>query len=278
MNYLYMTNRSLSTIIYKYNSTQKVGPMIITHKIFLYWLLYVTTVLFAISIAVLLGLPQLVISHDHSYLSILLIGMYIITEVLSGYRSIWISSLHRTVFDTAQWLKTNKLKHIETDLEGSALELVNEHGDGLILKDTSPFTQLIIAMKSERANNSTNGNLDSMMLMEAFAENLARRSSICSFMATRIVWVGILATIVGVIIAFWPFQQAGMTIDMMRENIAQFFSGVAVAFIPTAVSFVFKIALDFNSAIVDNGVSEIIESAANSSATYIIPYLESDNK
>jgi hypothetical protein len=170
------------------------------------------------------------------------------------------------------------LKHIETDLEGSALELVNEHGDGLILKDTSPFTQLIIAMKSERANNSTNGNLDSMMLMEAFAENLARRSSICSFMATRIVWVGILATIVGVIIAFWPFQQAGMTIDMMRENIAQFFSGVAVAFIPTAVSFVFKIALDFNSAIVDNGVSEIIESAANSSATYIIPYLESDNK
>jgi hypothetical protein len=62
----------------------------------------------------------------------------------------------------------------------------------------------------------------------------------------------------------------------MRANLGEFFSGIAVAFIPTAVSFVFKIVLDFNSRIISSGVRELIDKIACVSEVQLLPFLEQD--
>jgi hypothetical protein len=88
-------------------------------------------------------------------------------------------------------------------------------------------------------------------------EKLSRSPALISFLASQIVWFGILATIVGVIIAFWPFLESGLSIENMRTHISEFFSGVAVAFITTALSFVLKIFLETGIYIIDFAISEI---------------------
>lgn len=244
--------------------------MPITHKIFLYWLLYLSLVGFSIAVMALLGLPQLAFEHDKSYLSLSLVAMYLVAEVLAGKQAIWVSKQHRSLSDVCDWLRNNDLVSIEFKQDESAILRANG-SDCKVM--TGPFADLLKGLVDTRSNGPK-GKIDQGDLIDAFAEHLDRRISMGDFIASRIVWVGILATIVGVIMAFWPFQQAGMTIDAMRANLGAFFSGVAVAFIPTAVSFVFKITLDFNTKILQNGISEIIEMATTISASCIVPKLE----
>jgi hypothetical protein len=244
--------------------------MSIPHKIFLYWLLYLALIGFAAAVMTLLGLPQLAFEHDKSYLSVALVAMYLLAEVLSGKQAVWVSRQHRNLGDTAAWLEKNRLESITIVADGSVIMGSNGSGWTVI---PGPFADLIASLARKSANGP-NGRIDQRELLEAFAENLDRRTNIGEFIASRIVWVGILATIVGVIMAFWPFQEAGMSIDSMRANLGEFFSGVAVAFIPTAVSFVFKITLDLNGKIVQDGVSEMIEMATKISSSHIVPRLE----
>lgn len=244
--------------------------MLITHKIFLYWLLYLSIVLFGTAISLMVGLPQLVLNHDHSYLSVVLIGMYVVAEILAGKQAIWVSKLHRTVNDSMDWFKSNKVISIK-NMEDGSVTLYSDN-ESWSLKP-GPFTDLIVSLR-DKSRNGKGGYVEQRALIDAFVENLDRRTNIGDFIASRIVWVGILATIVGVIMAFWPFQQQGMSIDAMRSHLGDFFSGVAVAFIPTAVSFVFKIILDFNTKIIQDGISEIIETVTVTGASYIVPHLE----
>ena len=243
--------------------------MLITHKIFLYWLLYITIIGFCIAISIMLGLPQLVFVHDHSYLSMLLISMYGLAEILAGKQVIWLSSLHRSINDTIAWLKSNRLTEIDTDPSGSVTLVSSET---VFVVKPGIFSNLLISIKEQEKNDASD-SIDHGQLIDAFVENVTRRIYIGDFIGSRIVWVGILATIVGVIMAFWPFQEQGMTPDTMKSHLGEFFSGVAVAFIPTAVSFIFKIALDFNTRIIDTGLSEIAEMVMVTDSQYITPYL-----
>ena len=49
-----------------------------------------------------------------------------------------------------------------------------------------------------------------------------------------------------------------------------------MAFIPTAVSFVFKIVLDFNTRIITSGVRDLIDKIACVSELDVLPFLDGD--
>lgn len=249
----------------------KAKIMPITHKIFLYWLLYLALIGFAAAVMTLLGLPQLAFEHDTSYLSVALVVMYFLAEIMNGKQAIWISRQHRNLTETMSWLDKNQFNGLSVNTDGS-VSLSSKGSSWKVI--AGPFSDLIRSLAIQSANGPKR-KIDQQELLAAFADNLDRRASIGDFISSRIVWVGILATIVGVIMAFWPFQEAGMSIDSMRSNLGEFFSGVAVAFIPTAISFIFKITLDLNSKILQDGASEMIEMATAVSSSHIVPRLES---
>lgn len=251
-------------------NVKKAQIMPITHKIFLYWLLYLALIGFSAAVLILMGLPQLAFEHDKSYLSVALVAMYFLAEAMSGKQAVWISRQHRNLLETAAWMEGKKIQSLTMVTDGSVI--IGAKGSGWTVIP-GPFADLIRSLATQKANGPTR-KMDQQELLDAFAEHLDRRISIGDFIASRIVWVGILATIIGVIMAFWPFQAAGMSIDAMRSNLGEFFSGVAVAFIPTAVSFVFKIILDVNGKILQDGASEMIEMATAVSSGYIVPSLE----
>lgn len=245
--------------------------MIFTHKTFLSWLLYITVIAFSALGLTALGLPQLTLAHDHAHLSLVLILMYVLAEVLGATQAIQISREHRRISDLAAWLKGRTLRGAA--YQDGAVRLVDDARDTFDIPP-SPFADHIGSLM-DRAR-AGKGSLNHSTFVNVLADRLYHKASIVEFVASRIVWVGILATIVGVIWAFWPFMQAGLNIETMKGNLAGFFSGIAVAFIPTAVSFVFKIALDINARILTSGVGEIIDTATVIGEAQLVPFIRGD--
>ena len=234
--------------------------MSVPHRVFLIWMLYAVIVIFSIIALAYLGLPQIALYYDRSFLTVLLFLMYGIAEILAA-RQAWVISRENRIADRVMgWLKEHRLRHIK--LQGK---------DVLLLSTSTQFSVMPSVIGThyktlcEMAASGQRQVRQEPILDDA-ADHMYERSLIGDFISTRIVWVGIMATILGVIMAFWPMIDGG-SIDTMKNNIGQFFGGIAVAFIPTAVSFVCKIALDFNSRIIAGGVRDLFTKITVSSET-----------
>ena len=249
----------------------------LTHRVFLFWLLHLVLVIFGIGVLLLLGLPQMALRHDRSYLTLLLFAMYGTAEVLSGWHAWAISEDNRTVDRVIRWLTWHKLGHIAIKKDESVQLLKAESTNPLdrcVVQRSAIADHLTMLCAKADAGQRT---IDQGTMLDITAEGLYARALIGDFIAAQIVWVGILATIVGVILAFWPMID-GVSIDAMRTNLGQFFGGIAVAFIPTAVSFVCKITLDINTRIIASGVRQLVEKIAYVAETKVLPFLHNDGK
>lgn len=246
--------------------------MAFTHKIFLFWLLYAVIVAFGWGILLHLGLPQIALHFDHSYLTYILLGSYLLAEVLSG-RQIWkISNENRVADDAINWLAHNELNNIDLKDDGVSLRSSDGKSAHCVPRSAIGEHFSLLCVKANAGQRKIRQNT----IIDITAERLYERSMIAEFLAARIVWIGILATILGVIMAFWPML-GGISLDAMRQNLGEFFSGIAIAFIPTAVSFVFKIVLDFNTRIITTGVRDLIDKIASVSELVVLPALDHED-
>jgi hypothetical protein len=249
----------------------------LTHRVFLLWLLYLVLVVFGIGVLSLLGVPQLALHYDRSYLTLLLFVMYGTAEVLSGRQAWRISEDNRVVDRVVRWLALHKLGHIAVKKDENVQLLVADSRDLLdrcVIPPSAIADHLtLLCVKANAGQRSMHQDT----MIDITAERLYSRALIGDFIAAQIVWVGILATIIGVILAFWPMID-GVSIDAMRMNLGRFFGGIATAFIPTAVSFVCKIILDINTRIIVSGVRELVEKIATVAETQVLPFLHTNGK
>jgi hypothetical protein len=225
----------------------------------------------------MLGVPQMALRYDRSYLTLLLFVMYGVAEVLSGRQAWMISENNRVLDRVIRWLSWHKIGHIAIKKDES-VQLLEAHATTPLERCVVPASALTdhLTMLCAKANAGQRSIQQGTML-DVTAERLYARALIGDFIAAQIVWVGILATIVGVILAFWPMID-GVSIDAMRSNLGRFFGGIAVAFIPTAVSFVCKITLDINTRIIVSGVRELVEKITWVAETEVLPFLHADGK
>lgn len=242
--------------------------MLLIHRVFLFWLLYFVIVIFGLAALIYLGLPQIALHYDQSYLTVLLFVMYGVAEVLSG-RQAWIMSRENRIADTViDWLARHKLQGIMVNSS-----IILSSGEDVCRIPASAIADHL-SLLSVKANAGQR-RIRQSTIIDVTSERLYSRTMIADFIGSRIVWVGILATILGVIMAFWPMI-GGVSIDSMKSDLGHFFGGIAVAFIPTAVSFVCKILLDFNTRIIASGVRDLIDKIAVVSETDVLPFLDGD--
>lgn len=250
--------------------------MAFTHRTFLFHLLYIVCVIFGLTGLVYVGLPQIALHYDHSYLTYLLFAAYGLAELIT-MRQAWRISNENRIADAVQnWLNQGhgnqnigqRLRSASV-AHGGQVSLFSGKRDLLQLPPSDICEHLALLLI--KANNGQPVGQDD--LLDIAAERIYDRSLVAEFIAGRIVWVGIFATILGVIMAFWPMID-GVSIDALRGSLGTFFGGIAVAFIPTAVSFLCKILLDCSTRIVAIGVRQLIETIAVVSETDVLPFIQ----
>jgi hypothetical protein len=232
-----------------------------THRVFLIWLLYATLVVFATMAAAATGLPGIVLQYDHSYLSVVMVVLFVIAEVFAG-RSAWIiSEEDRRVSDIEEWIRGQT-----ATLVPSPTGVTMRRDDGQTMTPSGISQEHLMSIQKMA---ETGKSFDQRFIMELTTERLHRKASVTEFISGRIVWVGIFATVMGVILSFWPFMTTGANIEQIQGRLGEFFSGVAVAFIPTAISFVLKIFLDVSDRILRDGIDDVTERLAYVTETRI---------
>lgn len=257
--------------------------MVLTHKIFLLWLLYFVLTIFGWGCLLYLGLPQIALFYDHSYLTYLLFGLYISAEILSGRQAWNVSKENQIADDVIKWFSENTL-HDTTINDDGSINLIAKQTmmnnrqcthEFVVHSVPSSFIAEHFSLLCTKAN-ANQKRIRQDTIIDIIADRLYHKTMIAEFISARIVWIGILATILGVIMAFWPMID-GVSIDAMKTNLGVFFGGIAVAFIPTAVSFVFKIILDFNSKIISGGVRDLVDKIACASETSLLPIIDNED-
>jgi len=103
-------------------------------------------------------------------------------------------------------------------------------------------------------------NSQQMFLVPSIDENdLWNRHSFVSFMSEIVVAAGIFGTVIGVIMALMPFfGMSSFDIATVQPHLLKMFSGIAVAFFPTAISIAVKMFLDFHSRLHQNAVIHLL--------------------
>lgn len=249
----------------------------VVNKVFLSWLLYCVLVIFVLGALWRLGIPQIAYRYDKSYLGLGLTVMWILAEIFSFWHAILVSREQKTAGKLSSFVELGKLVGLETvsNTVSISSELPNGTLNLISFSNSSVASHLTALIKKSR--NSQGGKIDQNLMLDIATERLRARTSASEFLSARIVWLGVFATILGVILAFWPLLTSGFNIEEIKGNLGGFFGGIAVAFIPTAISFLYKVALDFESRIISSGVEETMDELAMVCETHIIPYLESSN-
>jgi hypothetical protein len=168
------------------------------HKTLLQWMIYLNVAVVIWVVAYWSGLLQIVIAHDHSYMSRALLALYVMAEICNAVQ------IFRVDLEIASWEEWKQ-----------------------------PWSVV-------RFDNYT----DTVLIGDWLSERIAK--------------IGMLATVVGIVWALWPFLQ-GASIEQIKNNLSPFFSGVAVAFIPTAVSFAAVIMLDIPTKILTKALQRLEE-------------------
>jgi hypothetical protein len=65
--------------------------------------------------------------------------------------------------------------------------------------------------------------------------------------------IAVASTLVGLVLAFWPFLGI-VDLEMIRGRIGDLISGVAVAFVPSAVAFVAVVCIEINKTLLERAV------------------------
>jgi hypothetical protein len=237
-----------------------------SHRTFLFWLLYIVCVVSGIAILLTCGVPQLAVRYDHSYLTVVLFGLFAAAEVASA-RQAWRISQETLVADTtADWLNQHAVTSVELDSQRLTLfNFPNQRYD--VPSSVVEYYMRVLFTKAAAGQKDISQDVILHMTADRLYDHLP-----AEFLSARIVWIGILATILGVIMAFWPMID-GASLDLMKANLGGFFGGIAVAFIPTAVSFALKITLDCNTRIITVGIRNLIDKIAVLSELHVLPFL-----
>lgn len=173
--------------------------MYFRHKHFLTWLLYATVMAFVWISGFYVGIPQMALSFDTTYMCAGLMLVYLLTEVYLG------SLAWRTSSAIESKRRLPKLGDLETD-------------------------------------------------------GLYKRNEFGYFVGDTVLLVGLFGTVYGIIRSFQPFfGMHGFDTATLQNHMGDFFTGLAVAFFPSAVSIAVKAMLDVSSRILTNAADGLVE-------------------
>jgi biopolymer transport protein ExbB/TolQ len=228
-------------------------------KFFLLWLFYINSVLGLIIIASFFGIFQIGFVYDKSYLSYVIFAWWAIAEAVFA-TNLWNQSREFSMLsqfrEQLQQTKDLDLVMLEPKFKGS---LVQSHVNYI----------------RQRYFNSKQP-VDQNQLIAALERRLMNLNSFGWLASNLMVFLGLLGTVIGIVLTFYPFIDNNTAIDIARiqSHLSSIFSGVGAAFFPSIYSAIFCIFILISDRISNNSTYRLLNELATFSETEILIYVE----
>lgn len=227
------------------------------HRLFLIWLLYITIIGFLMVLGYNLGYLQIAIQKDLTYITYIIIAVYITSEMYTAFRIIQIDR------------EIEKVKKVR-----SALEQIGEFNIDLLPAGILNFhVQNIINQVKNKKHD-----INQRILLDALHEELHNRNygNYCGEICVRL---GLVGTVVGLILAFLPFIDMAFNggkfePQLIQQIVTQLMIGVSAAFFTTASGLILGTFLSIGGRIYDSGADTLQDQITVVTETMIIPRLE----
>ena len=224
------------------------------------WLIFTGATAFAGVVLWRYGLIRLMIDSDRTYLSSVIVLIYVAASLHCLWRTIVVSREGDAGRRVAARIETGGADVATLDTSGPLRDgLVADHIRDLALK----------------ARTQGGGRLDQTLLLRSLADRLRGSNGFGSFASDTVIKLGLLGTIIGFIIMLAPI--AGLDASdksMMKSSMGVMSEGMAVAMYTTLAGLVGSILLKIQYYMLDNATANVFSRAVTLTETRVVPALE----
>ena len=231
-------------------------------KFFLIWFFYINSVVGLILLSYWMGIFQLGFFYDKSYLSFVILAWWAIAETVIGLN----------VWNQAKEFKAleNFKKQIMIDKNLARALMMPEYKNTLV----ATYSEYLL-----RRNMNSKQPIDQTQMAAALERRLMNRSSFGWLASNLMVFLGLLGTVIGIVLTFWPFIDTTVVIDVARiqTHLSSIFSGVGAAFFPSIYSAVFCMFILISDRIFNNSTHKLLNDLTAFFETNLLHHMEDTN-
>ncbi len=223
------------------------------------WLIFTGVTVFAGILLWRYGLIRLMIDSDRTYLSSVIVLIYVGASLHCLWRTIVVSREG----DAGQRVAAR----IETGGDIAALDPSTALPEGLVADHIRD-----LALK---ARTQGTGRLDQTLLLRSLADRLRGSNGFGSFASDTVIKLGLLGTIIGFIIMLAPIAALDASDkSMMKSSMGVMSDGMAVAMYTTLAGLVGSILLKIQYYMLDSATAKVFSRAVTLTETRVVPALE----
>lgn len=216
------------------------------------WLIFTGLSLFAFFFCWFFGLAQQMLTADRTGISLLIVGLYVLSSAHCFWRVSNISREAAAAEVTSRFVRGDKSGSLPTGV-------VSAH----------------IAEVKQKASLQGGGKIDQSILLRVLAEKLRGSNAFGAFAGDALMKLGLFGTIVGFIMMLAPMS--GLDTEnqaAVKASMSMMSEGMAVAMYTTLTGLVGSILLKIQYAFVDTATDRIFMDAAALTEVHVIPALE----
>jgi len=231
-------------------------------KFFLLWFFYINSVIGLILLSYWMGIFQLGFQYDKSYLSFVILGWWVVAESVIGLNV---------------WNQTREFKC----LNGFKKQLAIGNNLNSVLA-MPQFNNSLVANYAAymlRRYENSKQSFDQTQMAAALERKLMNRNSFGWLASNLIVFLGLLGTVIGIVLTFWPFINTSVAIDIARiqTHLSSIFAGVGAAFFPSIYSAIFCVFILISDRISNNSTHALLNELMAVLETDVIAHVEYTN-
>ncbi len=255
---------------------ERSGPRVIVtpfelrdYMLLLRWLIVASLIVVALFAVFQLGLLRTMIAVDRTYLSSLVVLVFIGATIHCGFATVAASRELNTARRVARAIRKNPASFRLTENGEVALNDGSTLLAGVI---TDHIRNVII-----KARNPSDEPLDHTMLMHALADTLRSRLQVGVFIVDALPKIGLVGTVIGFILMLAPIRGIDSFDPLtLRAAMADMSSGMATALSVTLTALIGSIILKLQYYFLEIGTIELHSIVAETTDMYVVPALQTE--
>src|SRR5262245_51028160 len=248
-----MSTISSADIAVPANDTPERGPLLL-------WMIFTGLSIFAFVLLWRYGFIRLMVISDRTYISTLIVVLYVITCFHCFWRTQAIAREAEPARRCRAILSAPRGTNvIEGDMSALPAGLVSGHIRSLVTK----------------AETQGAGRIDQTLLLRSLADRLRGSNGFGAFVSDTLMKLGLLGTIVGFIIMLAPIASLDAADKAaMKSSMGLMSDGMAVAMYTTLAGLVGSILVRIQYYMLDAATQRVFSDAVMMTETYVTPALE----
>lgn len=255
---------------------ERSGPRIIVtpfelrdYMLLLRWLIVASLIVVALFAVFQTGLFRTMIAVDRTYLSSLVVLVFLGATIHCGFATVAASRELNTARRVARAIRKNPASFRLTENGEVALNDGSTLLAGFI---TDHIRNVII-----KARNPSDEPLDHTMLMHALADTLRSRLQVGVFIVDALPKIGLVGTVIGFILMLAPIRGIDSFDPLtLRAAMADMSSGMATALSVTLTALIGSIILKLQYYFLEIGTIELHSIIAETTDMYVVPALQTE--